>query len=45
MVIGYVLGTVYGGYLGAFDMEPSWAMWKDFWVEIGNGPQLGNREG
>ena len=26
-------------------MDPSWVIWKDFWLEILNGPGLGDLEG
>ena len=29
---------------GNFEIDHSWAMGKDFWLVIGNGPQLGNQE-
>ena len=26
-------------------MDPSWVIWKDFWLEILNGPRMGDFEG
>ena len=26
-------------------MDPSWVIWKDFWLEISNGPWMGDLEG
>ena len=35
----------HGGFLGKFEVDPSWVMWKDFWLEILDGPRLRYLEG
>ena len=43
-VNGCELSSLDGFFLGVFLMDTSWVIWKDVWLDILNGPQLGDLE-